>query len=276
MHIPKACGTSLAAGLRAAISPEIAIAGFDRVLFGSFADFHTLGAAERALVFDRADALPRQAALVAGHFACSTLRTAFPDGQLIAVLREPVTRLMSLWMFWRRHTDAHLEGWGSWGAYVRKARLPLAVFLADPDLAAQTDNVATRMLLWPHDRIPADGFIDPAHDASLLRLARRRLDDFAFTGIAESPGVWESLAIWLGRELTMPRMNEAGSIPAGLQVPLADELDGRCLALLESRSRLDLALWEWVATASGCAAEDARRLALLQHVARYAALMAAA
>lgn len=275
MHIPKTAGTSLIASLSAVIAPETSVTGFDRVLFGGFTNFAALDEALRGQVYDDAGTLPKTADFVAGHFSHSSLRAAYPRGQLLTVLREPATRLLSLWMFWRRHSDEHLAGWADWGDLVRQSRLPLAAFLAERRLAAQLDNVAVRMLLWPHRLIPADGFIDAAHDATLLRQARRRLADFVFVELAEAEDLWARLSAWLGRDVGVERRNEAARIPPGLQVPLAAELDAKCLALLDARSRLDLALWQSIAVARGLSPEGLRRRTLVQHVARYATLMVA-
>ena len=276
MHIPKAAGTSLAASLAAALSPAPVCGGFDRALFGGFTGFDSFAPAERQQVFDTPSALPREAGLIAGHFSYATLRAAYPTGQLATVLRDPFVRLMSLWLFWRRHTDAHLTGLGSWAESVRLARLPLGVFLGQTRIAAQTDNVAVRMLVWPHVLAPASAFIDPAHDRQLLEAARARLADFAFTGVAEDPCLWSRLSVWLRRPLAAERRNGSEPVPAGLQTPFADELDEDCLSLLQARSRLDLHLWETLASAQLKAPQTVLQRTRLRDVARYGALMATA
>ena len=158
---------------------------------------------------------------------------------------------------------------------MRQARRPLAEFIAEPQVAAQTDNMTLRMLLWPHPHVPPDGFIDPAHDADLLREARRRLDGFALAEIVEGPVV-PRLAAWLGRDFTYQRLNETDAMPEPQRTPLARQLDAGTLALLDDRSRLDLALWRAAAIRRDGpdAATSLRRHTILAHVARYAALMA--
>ncbi len=274
MHVPKASGTSLAVSLAAALSPARVVGGFDRVLFGDFAGYDTFSPAEQERIFHAPSALPTQASLVAGHFSYATLRAAYPAGQLITVLREPFTRLMSLWMFWRRHTDTHLAGLGEWATAVRLARLPLADFLDRPQIAAQTDNVALRMLLWPHPLVPLSAFIDPAHDRQLFKAARARLAEFAYVGLAEAPDFWRSVAAWLGRPLVPEHRNESAPVPPALQTPFASQLDSTCLSRLQSRSRLDLQLWEDVVAAQRLPCQRLLQQTLVQHAARYGALMA--
>ena len=247
---------------------DFVLQGIDRVLFGGFDGFGTLGAEQRAELYDAPAQMPRARTLVCGHFALSTLRAAYPGAQLVTVLREPVSRLLSHWMFWRKQTDEALAGWGGWGDYVRQARRPLGAFIAEPQVAVQTDNMALRMLLWPHPAVPVDGFIDPANDAELLREARRRLDGFALAEIVEGPVV-ARIGTWLGRDFTYRRLNETADMPERQRTPLAGQLDAATLALLDERSRLDLALWRGVAIRrdGAAAATSLRRQTILAHVA---------
>jgi len=269
MHIPKASGTAFTACLRAAIAPARTVSGFDPVLFGDFCDFDAFSAEERRRIFVSSAYLPADADFVAGHFAWSTLRAAYPGAQLVTVLREPFARVLSLWMFWRQTPDSALAGVAGWGDYVRQARLPLKAFLGEPRVAAQTDNMTLRMLLWPHPHIPAGGFIDPAQDAILLRAARQRLAKFDFAGVMEAPDFLADLQAYLGTAVRYARLNETGDMPAELQTPFAAELDAETVQLLAARSRLDLALWEDVAGPRAAI----RQQIILQHVARIGAIM---
>jgi hypothetical protein len=276
MHIPKASGTAFIAGLTQALDAADATRGFDRVLFGGFTQFDSFSDAARQQVYDSAGALPRSAAVIAGHFAYSTLRAAYPDGQLLTILREPVSRLMSHWVFWRKHANDGPAEWGAWTDIVRHACRPLATFLAEPQAAAQTDNLALRMLLWPHPGIPVDGFIDPGHDRVLLQEARRRLDDFAFIDIIEGPGVSSRIEAWLDRPFAYERHNATANMPPDMRTPFEWQLSEATLDLLDARSRLDKALWQQIAARhlAPAAVERLRQQTTLKHAARYGALMA--
>ena len=277
MHVPKTAGTALASELEAMLAPTRPVRGLDRSLFGSFENFAAFSDDVRRTVFLSADELPRNARFVVGHFSHATLRTAYPDGQFLTLLREPVTRLLSHWLYWRQVPDAELVGWADWTEFVRKARRPLAEFLSDRTVAAQTDNLMTRALLWPHALIPADGFIDPRHDRRLLREARARLRTFRFVDIVERHDLEHRLAAWLGRPLTLPRVNETSFMPRHLRSPLGRELTRHAHARLEACSRLDLRLWRtWAARR--VRAPDVARLrhrTIMSAVARYGDLMAA-
>jgi len=186
MHIPKTSGTALGVGMVASLQPSATVAGFDHCLFGTFDQFDTLAQIQRQRVYDSPAWLPRAADFIFGHFALSTLRQAYPRAPTCTVLREPASRLLSHWIHWRQHTDAELASWGAWADRVRCARQPLATFLREQLAACQTDNLALRMLLWPHPLVPPDGFIDPADDDRLVREASARLRGFDFVDIPRS------------------------------------------------------------------------------------------
>lgn len=275
MHVPKTAGTSLLAFLSAATGAERAAFGFDRVLFGDFTDFAGFGETPRRAMFLSPDRFP-DADLIGGHLAYSTLRRHYPDAQCVTVLREPVCRLLSHWLFWRGHDDDRLAEWGSWADRVRLSRQPLAAFLGARSLACQNDNLVVRMLLWPHKLIPPADFIDPAHDRRLLAEARRALAGFGAVDIVENPTVFGRLKGWLGATAAPDRRNETGCIPPALRRPLQTELTTEALDLVAERSRLDLELWNDAARAilPGCDIDRLREQAMLHGIARAALLMA--
>ena len=275
MHVPKTAGTALAAALGRWAGDTVY--GLDQSIFGAFTDFDGFDPGLREMIYGAARPLPETAPLLMGHMAASTLAHARRNTRLVTILREPRSRLLSHWLFWRGQTEAELRPWGGWADRVRLARAPLWQFLADPRIACQTDNLATRMLLWPHPAIPADGFISPAAQPMLLRAAMLRLEDFAFADIVENPRLEARLRSWLGGELCIQRVNATRALPAALR-PKLDQLLCRddVFDLLEQRSRLDLALWQLLLR-RGDPAVDAERMAersLLVTVARHAALMA--
>jgi hypothetical protein len=276
MHVPKSAGTALAAGLQAALLPNTVLAGFDASLFGTFSDYSGIAEPIRRLIHLPPAALPGDVQMVAGHFAFSGLRRAYRRGRFMTLLREPVCRLLSLWLFWRQHDDSMLAPWGRWGDHVRLSRQPLARFLRSPLVACQTDNQVLRQLLWPHPLIPDGGFIDPSHDRILVRQARQRLSRFGFVDAIENPGFSQRLEEWLGCPVPTERLNETSAIPDSLRRPLDSELTPEARELLTMRSRLDLELWHGVMqdrmpdTDIAAIRENTRARTL----ARYAALMA--
>ena len=244
-------------------------------MFGAFDRFDTFGAATRAAIFHTPGALP-DVDFVAGHISYTTLRARYPDAQLVTVLREPVSRLLSHWLYWRGHNDAQLAGWGAWAEIVKLSRGPLVAFLKDQRLACQNDNQVVRMLLWPHALIPADRFIDPADDAALLADAYDRISDFDFIDVVEGGGPGDRMQVWLGRPVVLERRNETGEIPAHLRNPLDREMTPAALGWLARCSRLDTQLWLKTAACyrSYDSAERLAETSRLVNVARFAGLLA--
>lgn len=271
MHVPKTSGISLNTGLIEALRPRRPVTGFDRMLFGAFSDYDSFSPAVRRAIVDHPGRLPASGTFVHGHYALSTTVRAYPAAQFITVLREPAARLLSLWRYWRTQTAATMAGWGSWTGVVERSRQPFERFLADRAIPQQTDNVALRMLLWPHRLIDDAAFIDPRHDEALLAEAQRRLERFGFLDVVENPGLESRLGVWLRRPFRYPMLNR--TVPrSGDEALSADELT-RSLALIEARSRLDRALWEPL-VALRLPGEDVaalRERVMLQAVGRHAA-----
>jgi hypothetical protein len=275
LHIPKSSGISVSQALLQAQKTGRNYFGFDRAFFGSFADFASVPAENRAYIHLSPDTLPRGETFIRAHMALSTLRAAYPDGQFITVLREPTVRLLSHFVFWRGFSPAQDAAWGGWAARSGLARGTLEMFLAAPEIACQIDNVATRLLLWPHKLIPDDGPIDPAHDATLIEAATRRLLALDFVDVIENPVFHANLAAWLGTATSHPRINETETVPAALRTRLDEELTPRAADLLAARARLDLVLWHAVlrARAPGLDAETLRVAAVRRGTARAALLL---
>jgi len=277
MHIPKTSGTALMTTLAGALAPSAVVTGFDLCLFGSFRGFHTIDAGEQLRIYHSASSLPAADKLISGHFAFSTLRQAYPGAQIITVLRDPLSRLLSHWMFWRQNTDAMLSSWGSWSDMVRSSRQPLARFLNLPALACQIDNLILRMLLWPHALIREDQFIEPIHDERLLLDASARLRELAFLDVIENVNFPRNLEHWMGHALLHGHDNETRFIPQQYRSPLHREITPEAFELLHLRSRLDLRLWQMVVNERlpGCDVAALRERTTLAAMARYGALMAA-
>lgn len=242
MHIPKCAGMSFNKSMIDALEAKAPLSGFDLCLFGGFDRFDTFSPELMTAIY-RTAPIPAGADLVCGHFALSNLRFAYGEANFCTVLREPFSRLLSHWLYWRQLADSEMTPWGLFADLVARARRPLAEFLRDPELAAQTDNLAVRMLLWPDARIPADGFITPNHDKALLKDALVRLRSFDFFDYLENPALVNNVSDWLGLPFQLHSINETRPTQREFPVDLCRELTPVCHALLESRSRLDQRLW---------------------------------
>lgn len=271
MHVPKTAGTAMTRALISALGSRLITTGFDRSLFGTFGGFEALPDPIRATICLEFLPVPlRGQQSVFGHFAYSTLRQASSEAWLLTVLREPFSRLLSLWLYWRGLSNKSVLQWGLWGHRVREARRPLAEFLSLPTLACQTDNILLRMLLWPHPLISGEDFIRPLHDDQLICEARARLSSFAFVNVIENPSLCDAIAAFIGRPIELQRINETPALSDEVQSNLDTELVPS-RDLLAQRCQLDLCLWEEIVA---CQMPDAcvrtvRRETIDANIARY-------
>lgn len=244
MHIPKTSGTALTLGLVDAIAPRNALCyGMGKVLFGSFEDFRSMGNDVRSRLYLDPRSLPEDADFVSGHMAFSTLLEKYANAQYITILREPMSRTLSHWLFWRSHSDDQLTSWGRWAQRVNQSRGSLHDFLSCRDLACQLDNLYVRMLLWPHRLIPEDDFIEERTRRILIYEAIGRLKQFAYVDLVENPKLDVNIQRWLRRPFIYKLANETSRLPEPLRTPLHKELTPETFNLLQRRTRLDLELW---------------------------------
>jgi hypothetical protein len=278
MHMPKASGMALTSGLIGAIAPRRAIAGgMDRVVFGDFQAFDSMDLEVKRRIYLDPASLPPDADFVSGHFSFSTLQQRYATAQYITVLREPVSRTLSHWLYWRTHSDDQLRPWGDWAELVKRSRGTLVDFLSRPELAFQIDNLYVRMLLWPNRLISNDDFIAESNDNILVNKAIARLKQFAYIDLVENPRLRANLQAWLGRPFTYNSVNETPSIPPALRTPLHSELKPEVFDLLEMRTRLDVKLWMALARdrASHLNPMSLRERTLMLNAARHSWLMTA-
>jgi hypothetical protein len=277
MHIPKTSGTALTRGLMAAIAPRNPVCfAMDGTIFGSFRDFNSIESEHRCGLYLDPLSLPAESDFVAGHISFATFRQRYKNGQYVTILREPASRILSHWLFWRSHSDDHLKAWGSWAERVNRSRGSLHDFLSCRDLACQVDNLYVRMLLGPNELIPENDFINERNDGALVSEAIKRLRQFAFLDVVENPKLILNLGSWLGRQVAYEIINETGCIPEALRTVFHRELTPELFELLERRTRLDLELWFAVAKErlAPTRPESLYTRTLILNAARYASLLA--
>lgn len=276
MHIPKTSGASITHGLATVLAPTIVVSGFDRSLLDPGRNLASIDDSIRCHIYTSPTSMPKNADLVAGHFAASTLIEVYPASQRCTALREPFSRLLSHWLYWRQYADSDLAPWGDWADLMRLSHAPLDRFLSEPALACQIDNVTLRMLLWPHPLIAPARFIEPIHDSRLLQEAMARLQKFDFVDIVESDTFVDRLRCWLGHPFDYCRFNETLTIPDEFRTSLRLELTPNAHELLYARSRLDLYIWSKVAARRlpACDVAKLREQSLLANVSRYSVLLA--
>ncbi|MEP9379044.1 hypothetical protein ABLE91_20185 [Aquabacter sp. CN5-332] len=245
LHFPKSAGTSFRVSLCGALGAKFAVEGFDHSIFGDFTQFDTIGDQFKSLIFGPSDLMPSSPCFVSGHFAASTLKKNYPRANFCTVLREPISRILSFWLFWRQFNDEEAIGpWGPiWGERMCRARRPIVDFLRDPELACLTDNLFVRMLLWPDPRIPRRGFISPQQAPALVADALAELQRFNFVDYVENPDFVRNVEEWIIAPFALQRLNETRSAHPQFPVILDSELTAEANALLGQNSRMDFELW---------------------------------
>jgi hypothetical protein len=277
MHLPKSGGVALANCLIEGLAPRTVIPdAFDCVLFGSFRSFETLNCTLRRRIFADSSTVPRDADFVAGHLAVSTITQCYSQANTITVVREPRARILSHWCYWRSSPDEELAMWGDWATRLLLARQSLSSFLSAPEIACQTDNLCTRMLLWPDRLIPDNSFIEAGADQVLVRAALVRLSQFTYADLIENPAFLTNLETWLSRELNFKQENETGPPTDAMKTSLYDELTGDAFDLIDARTRLDREIWLAVAQSRlpNLSAELLSERTFARSIARYSALTA--
>ena len=275
MHVPKCGGTMLMADIEAFLRPLQRVEGWDLSQTAGTIPLgvkHRVGNQEGQRVggiYISPWEISIKGDMIAGHFARSTLQMRFPDIEIMSIFREPKTRLLSHWFYLRDYSDRTLKSFGSWGDHMALARQPLRSFISSPSIACLTDNVITRLLLWPHVDIPDSSFIDPSADERLISEALLRLRDISFVDVIENEDMRPRLFSWLRenwgqtvwsrieRKLNgrLPSNRNAARPPLfGERYTMAQELSGDTPQILNSRSRLDALLWRSVA--KSCASGD--------------------
>lgn len=276
MHIPKSAGSSFSSGIRNAMRPCRQVFGWDLCTFGAFSDINSFAPEIHAVTYSSADKLPALVDLILGHFAMSTITTRYPQAQLITIVREPMSRLLSLWLYMRSHTEPGIVRWGSYAGCLRQARGTLLEFLVHRPLASQTDNVICRMLLWPNPLIPENDFIDPVHDNEIVGQAMARLKTFALVDLIENPELTANLSSWFGKPFIIAPENQTPMIQHEFRKPMHKALSPEACDLLGWHSRLDAQIWKSIVQQRIADVNVAafQVNTLMHNVARYALLMA--
>lgn len=242
LHIPKSAGTSIRASLEERFdADDTAPWSFDRYLFGPFTEHERIS---EPIMSEPAEALADYR-FATGHWALPTLLVAFDPADVATVLREPRSRLLSHYSFWRTWPEWMHDLWDPYDA-ARHAQQPLADYLGDPAVAHQTDNLTTRLLLGRHDLVPVDGFIAAEHVEQLTAEACAAVDGLGRVDVVErGADMLANLGDYLGFEVRDERLNTTAEWD-GPSVDADDITERRSLELVTARSAIDLAVWDHV------------------------------
>lgn len=231
---------------------------FDCAIFCDFDDFDALAPEMRARIAVTDEEVDELAGcdVVSGHFTLPTLLRIAEPASIATVLREPRARLLSLYAYWR---SEDFRAWAPYAAHVH-ARRPLEEFLAEPALAAATDNKLVRLLLADDPLIPVRGFIADEAVPALAERALERLAELGFVGVQElDEHMWAGLSRAFGCDLDSRHVNATVSAPATPAEAAARRDDGdsapsdrplvtpAALELLEQRTRISRRVYRAIA-----------------------------
>ncbi|MFK7919958.1 MAG: hypothetical protein AB8G14_17920 [Ilumatobacter sp.] len=246
VHVPKSAGSSIKHAVASRCEPgTVAPRQLDRVLFGGFDRFtsmpsHTL---DTIAVHGGGDLTGFDVAM--GHFGINSFRRHFALDEIMTVLREPRSRLLSLRTFWGSWSAERHADWDPYDASRRAADSSWEAFLTAPALASQTDNLVARMLVSPHVKVPLDGFIDPDDYEEIFDIARAVLDDLGFCDVVESgAALWSGLSEWLDCPIEAER-SLVTQVPPGTE--WSSSITSLSERALSQRTSIDARLWQLAA-----------------------------
>ena len=243
LHIPKSAGSSVSIGLENLALANTAWGLFDESVFGAFSDYDSLHEITRGrLVHLPGAKINPEWDAVSGHLSLPTIKRLFPHHRIFTVLREPRTRLISHWLFWRALKEGERASWGSWAPRLALADGPLKTFIQAREIAPQTDNILVRMLLGRHPMIPLEGYIDPSSDTRLLLAARKALRSIGFIGLTEDKALDRKIGSFIGHPYELPRVNVTER-HSGIRLDITEDFDAETMGSLLARCRLDRRLW---------------------------------
>lgn len=251
VHLPKCGGTATTNALRRALKPRSEYFGHSISTFGHFEAFETCSDACLKTIVREASDLPPGADFVCGHLQYQFTRQAYPDHRFLLLMREPRSRLVSHWLYWRSNSDEVLAPWGEWGEWVKSARQDFAEFLSDPRGFSQTDNVAARMLLQPHPTIREGELIPRSGFADLESSIGEILDAIDSLGFTEDPELQQRLEQFIGQTLEYKRENVTFVRTDDLDLDVRKQVELVDPALIDRMTFLDGFVWRRTLERSG-------------------------
>ncbi len=260
LHIPKSAGMSIHAALEAALpAGSLAPRRFDRSVFADFHAFELLRSEARNLIaVDRSEtqALGKFSA-VSGHFSLPTLLQITDRSSISTVLREPRTRLLSLYAYWRASGTDEL-----WIPYhtADHAQRPLGEFLSEPRLAPVIDNQICRMLLYGDKRLPESSFTAESDIESIAADAIAQLDALGFVGILELGNMWQGVARLFNVKLDPVKLNITEDLERSTAIEPKERLTSETLDLIQRRSTADLLVYDHALARAGLDTSERQQL----------------
>ena len=232
LHIPKAAGTTMSSLLYEQMrSSEDCLS--DDGLFCSGVFYHPAGYVKEmdaALEPSIRNALKREdLTAVLGHFSFGLHEKLSRPSHYVTVLREPVSRVLSLYHFQRLNEQKY--------GHLDQIRLPddadITHFVTDPPYA-EIDNGMTRRI---SGESPAIGKCD---SRMLDRAIRHLRNDFAVVGLSDH---FDETIVLMAQLLNWPEPPLYYPRNVNTHRPTDDSSDTEAAALIRERSALDVELY---------------------------------
>jgi hypothetical protein len=121
---------------------------YDRAHFGSehLLEGLSKGHADQVASVSDLSAVARVHRVIIGHYSAATLLAAGCTALALQV-REPRSRLLSLYRFWEAQSPEEKRSWGRWGSdLVEEAQRSLKEFLGSAQVWPATDNAVSRQV----------------------------------------------------------------------------------------------------------------------------------
>ncbi|HWG74101.1 MAG TPA: hypothetical protein VG184_08605 [Acidimicrobiales bacterium] len=149
MHVPKSGGSAMRSALAQLPGCYAGPYYYDRVHFGTDDLGQAVPEPNKATIVEsgRLAEVVGAHRLVIGHYAAPSLMAA-GCAALAVQVREPRSRVLSLYRYWQTEPAHERPRWGAWGSdLVARADRPLGEFLRSPAVWPAVSNAISRQLL---------------------------------------------------------------------------------------------------------------------------------
>lgn len=185
MHIPKCAGSSLATILTSCFKIEdVCPKKLAKVLFGSFNPRQIINKEIRDLIIldDEIESIKKYK-LLTGHFALDTILDYEPK-IIITILREPRSRILSHYFFWRSLPIEVTMSWLPYSVFMYAKTQSFEEFIENSEVADQIDNLLCRQIA-DQKLIPKRRYIQEDEDECIIQNCFERINLFSYIGFNE-------------------------------------------------------------------------------------------
>jgi hypothetical protein len=211
----------------------------------------------------------RQWRFFSGHFDADEIRRIPRPLFVVTVLRDPIERLLSLYYFWKRHTDEFINKFSA--DFLRMTKDgTLLDFLRNshPMILHAAHNAMVRQLAGAV-KTTASGYglmksgetAESVTEAQLMSLALKNLLSFDVVGnTSELSLVYERVASVFGMKSypSIPKINTREDVDEHVGPVTPEPITPEIQALLEEKTRLDRMLYQLASNHAGLKMDQAK------------------